>query len=75
MAYWKEGDRVKRRLGGRSEAAGTVVGVREETGANVSPLKKLLRRNVSTGERVKIRWDDGREEEYSAFQLVSELQT
>jgi len=39
----------------------------------VSPLKKLLRRKVSTGELVTVRWDDDRDGEYSAFDLAREL--
>jgi len=74
MAYWKEGDRVRHRLGDRSQAAGAVVQVRKESGKQVSLLGKLLRRKVSTGERVKVRWDDGREGEYSVFDLIREVQ-
>jgi len=69
MAYWKQGDRVTYRLGDRREGVGTVVEVREDTVRPVSLLGKLLRRKVPTGERVKVRWDDGREGEYSAFEL------
>ena len=70
MAYWKQGDTVRYRLGDRREAAGTVVKVREETGKPVSWLGKLFHRKATTGERVKVRWDDGREIEYSALDLT-----
>ena len=69
MTYWREGDRVTYRLGDRREGVGTVLDVREETGKQISVLGKLLRRKVTTGERIKVRWDDGREGEYSAFDL------
>ena len=63
MAYWQEGDRVRYRLGDRREAAGTVAEAREETGVAASPLRKLLRSKVPTGERVTVRWDHGCEGE------------
>ncbi len=67
MAFWNEGDRVAYRFGDRSQASGTVVQVREETVGAVSRVWQPIRR--STGERVKVRWDDGHEVEYSAFDL------
>ena len=73
MAYWKKGDRVWHRLADRRQSAGTVVEVREETGRAVSSLGKLLRRKVLTGERVKVRWGDGREGEYLVTDLDREV--
>jgi hypothetical protein len=69
MAFWKEGDRVVSRLGSQGQAAGTVVAVTEDEGTKVSGGRKLFRRKVSAGERVKVRWDDGREGEYSPMDL------
>jgi len=73
MAYWKKGDRVVLRSDDRRQIPGTVVKVGEETERAVSRLGKLLRRKVSTGERVKVRCDDGREGEYLAMDLDRKL--
>jgi hypothetical protein len=67
MAFWKDGDRVAYRFGDRSQASGTVVQVREETGGLVTRVGKVLRHSPRAP--VRVRWDDGREREYSAFDL------
>ena len=67
MAFWKDGDRVVYKFGDRTQASGTVVQLREETGGVVTRVGKVLRHSPRVP--VRVRWDNGREGEYSAFDL------
>ena len=67
MTSWKYGDRVAYRFGDLRHASGTVVQARDEPRGVVTRVGMVLRHSPRAP--VRVRWDDGRVREYSAFDL------